>query len=148
MCKFCTMSNALDENGLLLTDEQRITKIGGWLRSTSIDELPALWNVIKGDMRLVGPRPLLVKYMDRYTPNQKRRHDVKPGLTGWAQINGRNAISWEEKFNLDVWYVNNYSIWLDVKIIFMTIKKVIKREGISHEGEATMSEFKGYGREE
>ena len=141
--KFRTMTDACDEKGNLLPDAKRLTKLGRLLRSTSLDELPELFNVIKGEMSLVGPRPLLMQYLDRYTPEQARRHDVKPGITGWAQINGRNALSWEEKFKLDVWYVDNWSVWLDIKIIFMTLVKVFKREGISANGEATMSEFKG-----
>ena len=139
--KYRTMTDARDGNGNLLEDAQRLTPFGGFLRSSSLDELPELFNVIKGDMSLVGPRPLLMQYLDRYTPEQARRHDVKPGLTGWAQINGRNAISWEEKFDLDLWYVENRSLWLDVRIILLTIKKVLKREGISQAGHATMPEF-------
>jgi lipopolysaccharide/colanic/teichoic acid biosynthesis glycosyltransferase len=141
--KFRTMLDLRDENGNLLPDEKRLTKIGKFLRNTSLDELPELWNVLKGDMSLVGPRPLLMEYLGRYTPEQARRHNVKPGITGWAQINGRNAISWDEKFKLDVWYVDNWNIFLDLKIIFITLIKVIKREGISAEGHATMPEFKG-----
>lgn len=141
--KFRTMLDLRDKNGNLLPDEKRLTKIGKFLRSTTLDELPEFWNVLKGDMSLVGPRPLLMEYLDRYTPEQARRHEVKPGMTGWAQINGRNAISWEEKFRLDVWYVDNWNIILDLKIIFLTILKVLKREGISAEGHATMPEFKG-----
>ncbi len=139
--KFKTMTDAMDETGKLLPDEERLTGIGKLLRSTSLDELPELWNVIKGDMSLVGPRPLLMQYLDRYTPEQARRHEAKPGITGWAQVNGRNAISWEEKFKLDVWYVDNQTFWLDLKILWMTIVKVFRREGISAEGEATMPEF-------
>ena len=142
--KFRTMRDEKDKNGTLLPDDKRLTRLGKFLRSTSIDELPELWNVLKGDMSLVGPRPLLMQYLDRYTPKQARRHEVKPGITGWAQINGRNAITWEEKFKLDVWYVDNRSLWLDVKIIFMTIWKILKREGISQSGQATMEEFRGY----
>ena len=141
--KFRTMLDLRDENGNLLPDEKRITTIGKFLRSTTLDELPEFWNVLKGDMSLVGPRPLLMEYLDRYTPEQARRHEVKPGMTGWAQVNGRNAISWEEKFKLDVWYVDKWSILLDLKIIFLTILKVLKREGISAEGYATMPEFRG-----
>ncbi len=141
--KFRTMLDLKDEDGNLLPDEKRLTTIGKFLRSTTLDELPEFWNVLKGDMSLVGPRPLLMEYLDRYTPEQARRHEVKPGMTGWAQINGRNAISWEEKFKLDVWYVDNWSILLDLKIIFLTILKVLKREGVSAEGHATMPEFKG-----
>ncbi|MEM3407787.1 MAG: sugar transferase [Nitrososphaerota archaeon] len=141
--KFRTMLDLKDKNGNLLPDEYRLTSIGKFLRGLTLDELPEFWNVLKGDMSLVGPRPLLMEYLDRYTPEQARRHEVKPGMTGWAQINGRNAISWEEKFRLDVWYVDNWSILLDLKIILLTILKVLKREGISAEGHATMPEFKG-----
>lgn len=141
--KFRTMSNERNKSGDLLSDELRMTKLGKMLRSTSLDELPELFNVLKGDMSLIGPRPLLMQYLERYTPEQARRHHVKPGITGWAQVNGRNAISWEEKFALDIWYVDNCSLWLDVKILFMTVFKVFKREGISAEGEATMPEFMG-----
>lgn len=141
--KFRTMTDARDSNGRLLPDEQRLTRFGRWLRSTSLDELPELWNVLKGDMSLVGPRPLLVEYLDRYSPEQARRHEMKPGLTGWAQVNGRNALSWEEKFRLDVWYVDNWSIWLDFKILWLTLVKVLTRDGISAHGHATMPEFKG-----
>ena len=148
MCKFRTMSNKRDSQGDLLPDEQRLTPLGKFLRKTSLDELPELFNVIKGDMSLVGPRPLLMQYLERYTPEQARRHEVRPGITGWAQINGRNAISWEEKFALDVWYVDNCSLWLDIKILAITIWKVFRREGISAEGEATMPEFMGICRQE
>ena len=141
--KFRTMTNATDETGRLLPDSERLTAFGKFLRSTSFDELPELWNVLKGDMSLVGPRPLLMQYLERYTPEQMRRHDMKPGITGWAQVNGRNAISWEEKFALDVWYVDHQSFWLDVKILARTIWKVVYREGISQQGEATMQEFQG-----
>ena len=141
--KFRTMTNATDETGRLLPDSERLTAFGKFLRTTSVDELPALWNVLKGDMSLVGPRPLLMQYLERYTPEQMRRHDMKPGVTGWAQIHGRNAISWEEKFALDVWYVDHQSFWLDVKILARTIWKVVYREGISQQGEATMQEFQG-----
>jgi lipopolysaccharide/colanic/teichoic acid biosynthesis glycosyltransferase len=127
----------------LLSDHIRLTDFGRFLRGTSLDELPELFNVLKGDMSLVGPRPLLTQYLDRYTPEQMRRHEVKPGLTGWAQVNGRNTITWEEKFKLDVWYVDHWSVWLDIKIIGMTIWKILKREGINHPGQATMEEFKG-----
>lgn len=143
MYKFRTMTGERDANGVLLSDEQRLTRLGKFLRTTSLDELPELLNVLKGDMSLVGPRPLLMQYLDRYTPEQARRHEVKPGITGWAQVNGRNAITWEEKFALDVWYVDNWSLWLDMKILVMTLVKVFRREGISAEGEATMTEFKG-----
>ena len=141
--KFRTMTNEKDEQGNPLSDEQRLTRLGRFLRSTSLDELPELFNVLKGDMSLVGPRPLLMQYLDRYTPEQARRHEVKPGITGWAQVNGRNAITWEERFALDVWYVDNWSLWLDMKILFITLVKVFKREGISAAGEATMTEFMG-----
>lgn len=143
--KFRTMREARDAQGNLLPDEMRLTRFGCFLRSTSLDELPELFNIIKGDMSLVGPRPLLMVYLDRYTPEQTRRHEVNPGVTGWAQINGRNAISWEEKFKFDIWYVEHYSLWLDLKIIALTIWKTIKREGISQAGHATMEEFRGSG---
>lgn len=143
MYKFRTMTNEKNAAGELLPDEMRLTGLGRFLRSTSLDELPELFNVLKGDMSLVGPRPLLMQYLERYTPEQARRHEVKPGITGWAQINGRNAISWEEKFALDVWYVDNWSLWLDIRIIAITIGKVFRREGISARGEATMPEFRG-----
>jgi sugar transferase EpsL len=141
MYKFRTMMDARDADENILPDEERLTKCGKFLRASSLDELPELWNVFKGDMSIVGPRPLLVRYLDRYTSEQARRHEVRPGLTGWAQVNGRNAISWEEKFKLDVWYVDNCSLWLDMKIIWMTVKKVLMQEGINAEGEATMAEF-------
>jgi sugar transferase EpsL len=141
--KFRTMLNAYDKKGSLLPDKERMTRFGRFLRSTSLDELPELFNILKGEMSIVGPRPLLMQYLERYSPEQARRHEVRPGLTGWAQINGRNAITWEEKFRLDVWYVDNYSICLDIKIILMTVIKVFKREGISHPGQATMEEFMG-----
>lgn len=141
--KFRSMTDARDENGKLLPDEIRLTKFGKLLRSTSLDELPELWNIFKGDMSIVGPRPLLVRYLPLYNEEQKHRHDVRPGLTGWAQVNGRNAISWEEKFRLDVWYVQHLSFCLDVKTVFLTVKKVFCREGISSETAATMEEFKG-----
>ena len=144
--KFRTMTDARDQEGNLLPDTARLTKLGRFLRSTSLDELPELWNVIKGDMSLVGPRPLLMQYLDRYTPEQARRHETKPGLTGWAQVNGRNAISWEEKFDLDIWYVDYCSLFLDVRIILLTLLKVFRREGIAADGEATMPEFMGSGR--
>ncbi|HHV61373.1 MAG TPA: sugar transferase [Firmicutes bacterium] len=146
MLKFRTMTNARDKKGVLLPDEERITLLGRFLRSTSLDELPELLNVLHGEMSLVGPRPLLMEYLDRYTPEQARRHEVKPGITGWAQVNGRNALTWEEKFKLDVWYVDNWSLFLDLKILWLTLVKVIKREGISAEGHATMPEFRGAGR--
>lgn len=141
--KFRTMLDLRDENGQLLPDEKRLTRFGKFLRNTSLDELPEFWSVLKGDMSLVGPRPLPVRYLSRYTKEQARRHEVKPGITGWAQVNGRNAISWEEKFRYDVWYVDHWSLYLDCKILLMTIGKVIRREGISAKGYATMPEFKG-----
>jgi lipopolysaccharide/colanic/teichoic acid biosynthesis glycosyltransferase len=143
MYKFRTMTDARDNNGSLLPDADRLTPFGKWLRATSLDELPGLWNVLCGNMSLVGPRPLLMEYLERYTPEQARRHEVKPGITGWAQVNGRNAISWEEKFRLDVWYVENRSLFLDIKILWQTVLKVIKRDGISAVGEATMPAFIG-----
>jgi lipopolysaccharide/colanic/teichoic acid biosynthesis glycosyltransferase len=139
--KFRTMQNITDKRGNLLADAERLTPFGQFLRKTSLDELPELWNVLKGDMSLVGPRPLLMQYLERYTPEQARRHEVRPGITGWAQVNGRNALSWEEKFKLDVWYVEHVSFGLDVKILWLTLIKVLKREGISQEGHATMQEF-------
>lgn len=148
MLKFRSMTSACDVSGNLLPDEQRLTTFGQRLRSTSLDELPGLWAVFKGDMSLVGPRPLLMEYLPLYTSEQARRHKVRPGITGWAQVNGRNAISWEEKFVLDAWYVDNQSLWLDIKIIFLTIKKVIVRDGISADGEATMTRFIGSDRKE
>jgi sugar transferase EpsL len=141
--KFRTMTDDCDENGTLLPDEARLTKFGKFLRSTSLDELPSLWNVLKSDMSLVGPRPLLLEYLPLYSTQQARRHEVKPGITGWAQINGRNAITWSEKFDLDVWYVDNQSIWLDIKILWLTVKKVIMRDGINQVGQSTMENFKG-----
>ncbi|WP_282440301.1 sugar transferase [Brasilonema sp. UFV-L1] len=141
--KFRTMTNDCDSKGNLLPDEKRLTGFGLFLRQTSLDELPQLWNILKGDMSFVGPRPLLVRYLDRYTSEQARRHDVKPGITGLAQVKGRNAISWEEKFKLDVWYVDNWSLWLDLKILFLTAFKVLQQEGINQEGHATAEEFKG-----
>ncbi|WOA33082.1 sugar transferase [Alloalcanivorax xenomutans] len=143
MIKFRTMTDERDENGELLPDDVRLTKFGAFLRSTSLDELPELINVLKGDMSLVGPRPLLMEYLPLYSERQYRRHEVRPGITGWAQINGRNALSWDEKFELDVWYVENRSLWLDIKILFLTVLKVVKRDGISHGGEATMPRFEG-----
>ena len=143
MVKFRTMRDANDEEGKPLPDEQRMTPFGNWLRSTSLDELPELWNVVKGDMSLVGPRPLLMEYLPLYSKEQYRRHEVRPGVTGWAQINGRNALSWEDKFKLDVWYVDHQSFWLDIKILFLTVKKVLVRDGISAEGEVTMTKFTG-----
>ncbi|MGB3290153.1 MAG: sugar transferase [Burkholderiaceae bacterium] len=143
MIKFRTMRDAMDEHGHILSDAERLTPFGRLLRSTSLDELPGLWNVLKGDMSLVGPRPLLMEYLPLYSSEQARRHEVRPGVTGWAQVNGRNAISWEEKFALDVWYVDNRSVWLDMWILFLTVKKVLFRDGISADGEATMPKFKG-----
>jgi len=143
MIKFRTMRDAVDAKGNPLPDSERMTPFGSFLRASSMDELPELWNVLKGDMSLVGPRPLLMEYLPLYSPEQYRRHDVRPGVSGWAQVNGRNALSWEEKFNLDVWYVDNCSLWLDLKIIYLTLKKVVLRDGISAEGEATMSKFTG-----
>ena len=144
MIKFRSMKDGVDKNGNLLPDEMRLTKFGKILRSTSLDELPELINVLKGDMSLIGPRPLLVDYLPLYNEDQIRRHNVLPGLTGWAQINGRNNLSWNEKFNLDVWYVDNWSIGLDIKIFFLTIYKVFKRDGISQEGNVTMERFNGF----
>ena len=141
--KFRTMIEAKDRDGVLLPDSQRLTPLGRWLRSTSLDELPELWNVVKGDMSLVGPRPLLMEYLDLYTPHQARRHEVRPGITGWAQVNGRNCLTWEQKFEYDVWYVDNRSLWLDLKILAMTVWKVIRREGISAPGSATAEKFTG-----
>ncbi|MCZ4328550.1 sugar transferase [Castellaniella denitrificans] len=143
MIKFRTMRDAVGLDGQPLPDAERLTPFGRFLRSTSLDELPELWNVLKGDMSLVGPRPLLMEYLPLYTPEQARRHEVRPGITGWAQVNGRNALSWEDKFRLDVWYVDNQSLWLDLKILYLTVKKVLVRDGISAEGEATMSKFTG-----
>lgn len=143
MVKFRTMTDARDEHGQSLPDSERLTAFGRFLRASSLDELPELWNVFKGDMSLVGPRPLLMEYLELYSPEQARRHEARPGVTGWAQVNGRNALSWEEKFNLDVWYVDNHSFWLDLKILFMTVFKVLKRSDISQQGEATMSRFTG-----
>jgi len=141
--KFRTMTDDCDKDGILLPDELRLTKFGKFLRSTSLDELPSLWNVLKSDMSLVGPRPLLLEYLPLYSTQQARRHEVKPGITGWAQVNGRNAITWGEKFDLDVWYVDNQSIWLDIKILWLTVKKVIMRDGINQVGQSTMESFKG-----
>ena len=143
MMKFRTMTDAKDEQGCLLPDNERMTKFGKFLRSTSLDELPGLFNVLKGDMSLVGPRPLLVQYLPLYSKEQARRHDVRPGVTGWAQVNGRNAISWKKKFELDVWYVDNQNFWLDLKILILTVTKVVKKDGISENGHVTMSSFTG-----
>jgi lipopolysaccharide/colanic/teichoic acid biosynthesis glycosyltransferase len=143
MVKFRTMIDKFGSDGQLLSDAERLTPFGRWLRATSLDELPELWNVLKGDMSLVGPRPLLLEYIPLYSSDQARRHDVRPGITGWAQVNGRNAISWSEKFAFDVWYVDNRSLWLDIRILLMTVLKVLVRDGISAEGEATMPRFEG-----
>lgn len=143
MLKFRTMTDARDEQGVPLPDAMRLTPLGRWLRATSLDELPELWNVLKGDMSLVGPRPLLMEYLPLYSAEQVRRHEARPGITGWAQVNGRNAVSWEDKFRMDVWYVDHRSIWLDIKILWLTVRKVLAREGISAANEATMSKFTG-----
>ena len=143
MVKFRTMRDAVDAYGMPLPDAERITPFGNFLRAASLDELPELWNVLKGEMSLVGPRPLLMEYLPLYSPAQARRHEVRPGVTGWAQINGRNALSWDEKFRLDVWYVDHQSLWLDLKILLLTVKKVFVREGISAAGDATMPRFAG-----
>jgi len=141
--KFRTMTNARDAQGALLPDAERLTRLGRVLRATSLDELPETFNVLRGEMSLVGPRPLLTQYLERYSPEQARRHDVLPGITGWAQVNGRNALTWEDKFRLDVWYVDHWSFWLDIKILALTLWKVVKREGISQPGHATAEEFMG-----
>ncbi|MGF6348653.1 sugar transferase [Variovorax sp. W2I14] len=143
MVKFRTMTDARGADGALLPDADRLTPFGRFLRASSLDELPELWNVLKGDMSLVGPRPLLMDYLPLYSTEQSRRHEVRPGITGWAQINGRNALSWDEKFKLDVWYVDNRSLWLDIKILWLTVRKVLVRDGISAAGEATMPRFVG-----
>lgn len=143
MLKFRTMRDAMGPDGAPLPDAERLTRLGRFLRATSLDELPELWNVLKGEMSLVGPRPLLMEYLPLYTPEQARRHEVRPGITGWAQVNGRNAIGWDEKFRLDVWYVDHRSFWLDVKILLLTLKKVFVREGISQPGRATAERFRG-----
>jgi len=143
MIKFRTMRDAVDAAGRPLPDAERLTGLGRFLRATSLDELPELWNVLRGEMSLVGPRPLLMEYLPLYTPFQARRHEVRPGITGWAQVNGRNAISWDEKFALDVWYVDNRSLWLDLRILWLTVLKVVRRDGISAAGEATMPRFTG-----
>lgn len=143
MLKLRTMRDAADHAGNMLADAERITPLGQFLRSTSLDELPGLWNVLKGDMSLVGPRPLLMEYLPLYSAEQARRHDVRPGITGWAQVNGRNALSWEQKFALDLWYVDNHSVVLDIKILCLTLAKVLKRDGIAAEGEVTMPKFVG-----
>lgn len=144
MFKFRTMTNQRDASGELLPNEQRMTRFGSFLRSTSLDELPELWNVLRGEMSLVGSRPLLVEYLDYYTPQQQRRHEVRPGITGWAQVNGRNAISWDQKLDLDVWYVDNQSFRLDLYILWRTVWKVIRRDGIQHEGSVSMPRFDDY----
>ncbi|QRF59013.1 sugar transferase [Variovorax paradoxus] len=143
MVKFRTMTDARDAGGVLLPDADRLTPFGHFLRASSLDELPELWNVLKGDMSLVGPRPLLMDYLPLYSAEQARRHEVRPGITGWAQINGRNALSWDEKFKLDVWYVDNRSLYLDIKILWLTVRKVLVRDGITAKGEATMPRFTG-----
>ena len=143
MIKFRTMTNARDADGNLLPDGIRLTRFGRFLRASSLDELPGLWNVVKGEMSLVGPRPLLVEYLPLYSPQQARRHHVRPGITGWAQVNGRNSLTWQQKFDLDVWYVDHQSFWLDLKILLLTVKKVFKRADISAAGEATMTKFEG-----
>ena len=143
LVKFRTMRDAVDSSGRALPDDQRLTGLGRWLRSTSLDELPELWNVLRGDMSLVGPRPLLIQYLERYNSDQARRHEVKPGLTGWSQVNGRNALSWPEKLALDTWYVDHRSFTLDLKILAMTVRQVFARHGIAHEGSETMPEFQG-----
>jgi len=143
MVKFRTMRDAVDAKGIPLADSERMTPFGSFLRASSLDELPELWNVLKGDMSLVGPRPLLMEYLPLYSTEQNRRHEARPGVTGWAQVNGRNALSWDEKFKLDVWYVDNQSFRLDLKILFMTVKKVVVKEGITAEGDVTMSKFTG-----
>jgi lipopolysaccharide/colanic/teichoic acid biosynthesis glycosyltransferase len=143
MVKFRTMTDARDASGALLPDAQRLTPFGRFLRASSLDELPELWNVLRGEMSLVGPRPLLMEYLPLYSPEQARRHEVRPGITGWAQVNGRNAISWADKFALDVWYVDHRSLWLDVRILWLSVRKVLVRDGISAAGEATMPRFEG-----
>jgi len=143
MLKFRTMRDAHDAQGRPLSDAERLTPFGRWLRATSLDELPELWNVLKGDLSLVGPRPLLMEYLPRYSEIQRRRHEVRPGLTGWAQVHGRNAVDWNERFELDVWYVDHRSFWLDMKILAMTVHLVLSRRGVSAQGEATMREFRG-----
>jgi len=143
MIKFRTMRAAYDKHGLPLSDAERLTSFGRWLRATSLDELPELWNVVTGDMSLVGPRPLLMDYLPLYSPEQQRRHEVRPGITGWAQVNGRNAISWDEKFALDAWYVDNRSFWLDLKILVLTVKRILNRDGITAQGAATAEKFRG-----
>jgi lipopolysaccharide/colanic/teichoic acid biosynthesis glycosyltransferase len=141
--KFRTMTDARDSRGILLPDEQRLTALGRFLRGSSLDELPQMWNVLRGEMSFVGPRPLLPEYLPRYNAHQRRRHAVKPGITGWVQVNGRNTLTWEEKFDLDVWYVDHYDLWLDIKILFLTLLRVLQRDGINQQGHATMPEFTG-----
>ncbi len=141
--KFRSMSDCTDANGKIIPDEKRLNKFGKFIRASSLDELPSLWNVMKGDMSLVGPRPLLMEYLPLYNKKQKRRHEVKPGITGWAQVNGRNAISWKKKFDFDIWYVDHHTFWIDLKIIVLTLKKVLMREGITESGQVTMSKFTG-----
>ncbi len=143
LMKFRTMTDTRDSEGILLPDEKRLTKFGKFLRASSLDELPELWNVLKGEMSLVGPRPLLAEYLDKYSPEQARRHDVRPGITGWAQVNGRNGVPWDERFQMDLWYVEHCSLWLDLKIMWMTIKTIFTRSGISAQGHATMPCFTG-----
>jgi len=143
ICKFRTMTDERNEDGNLLPDEKRLARFGAFLRSTSIDELPELWNVLKGEMSLVGPRPLHIRYIERYSAEQKRRLEIRPGMTGWAQVNGRNALSWEDRFKMDVWYVDNRNLWLDIRILLLTMLKVFKREGISGKNHPTMEEFDG-----
>lgn len=143
MVKFRTMTDERGADGELLPDARRLTSFGRFLRATSLDELPELWNVLRGEMSLVGPRPLLMEYLPLYSPEQARRHEVRPGITGWAQVNGRNALSWEERFKLDIWYVDHRSLWLDLRILWLTVRKVLVREGISEQGEATMSRYTG-----
>ena len=147
MIKFRTMLDIRDQHGQLLPSAQRLTPFGKFLRSTSLDELPELWNVLRGDMSLVGPRPLLMDYLPLYTPEQFRRHEVRPGITGWAQVNGRNALTWEDKFRLDVWYVDNWTLWLDIKIIVMTVARVLRREGVTDGETVSMKRFEGSGRD-
>lgn len=143
MIKFRTMRDAVDRDGRPLPDAERLTPFGQWLRSTSLDELPELWNVLRGDMSLVGPRPLLMEYLPLYSSEQARRHDVRPGVTGWAQVNGRNAISWDDKFRLDVWYVDNRSLWLDIRILWLTVRRVLQRDGVTQDGHVTAEKFAG-----
>ncbi|MFY0990305.1 sugar transferase [Halomonas sp. C05BenzN] len=143
MIKFRTMREAVDARGNPLPNEERMTRVGQWLRASSLDELPELWNVLRGDMSLVGPRPLLMEYLPLYDAHQLRRHEVRPGVTGWAQVNGRNALTWDEKFDLDVWYVDHRSLWLDLRILLLTVKKVVVREGITHDGDVAMPRFRG-----